>query len=63
MTYTVVVSGLGNLPGDKTRTMTYNIKTNGEAPKYNGTAHVGGTFNSTNDDGFVYKCNAKASFE
>ena len=46
VTYFVVVSGLGNLPGDKTRTMTYNIKTNGEAPKYNGTAHVGGTFNS-----------------
>ena len=46
VTYSVVVSGLGNLPGDKTRTMTYNIKTNGEAPKYNGTAHVGGTFNS-----------------
>lgn len=46
VTYYVVVSGLGNLPGDKTRTMTYNIKTNGEAPKYNGTAHVGGTFNS-----------------
>ena len=46
VTYSVVVSGLGKLPGDKTRTMTYNIKTNGEAPKYNGTAHVGGTFNS-----------------
>ena len=46
VTYSVVVSGLGNLPGDKTHTMTYNIKTNGEAPKYNGTAHVGGTFNS-----------------
>ena len=46
VTYSVVVSGLQKLPGDKTRTITYNIKTNGDAPKYNGTAHVGGTFNS-----------------
>ena len=43
VTYSVVVSGLENLPGNKTRSLTYNIKTNGTAPKVNGTAHVIGT--------------------
>jgi chromosome segregation ATPase len=41
--YSVVVSGLENLPGNKTRSLTYNIKTNGTAPKVNGTAHAIGT--------------------
>lgn len=43
VTYGVVVSGLENLPGNKTRTLTYNIKTNGTVPKVNGTAHAIGT--------------------
>lgn len=43
VTYGVVVSGLENLPGNKTRSLTYNIKTNGTAPKVNGTAHAIGT--------------------
>ncbi|MEQ3232203.1 phage tail tape measure protein [Fusicatenibacter saccharivorans] len=43
VTYSVVVSGLENLPGNKTRSLTYNIKTNGMAPKVNGTAHAIGT--------------------
>ena len=43
VTYSVVVSGLENLPGNKTRSLTYNIKTNGTAPKVNGTAHALGT--------------------
>lgn len=43
VTYSVVVSGLENLPGNKTRNLTYNIKTNGTAPKVNGTAHAIGT--------------------
>ena len=43
VTYSVVVSGLENLPGNKTRSLTYNIKTNGTAPKVNGTAHAIGT--------------------
>lgn len=43
VTYSVVVFGLENLPGNKTRSLTYNIKTNGTAPKVNGTAHAIGT--------------------
>lgn len=43
VTYSVVVSGLENLPGNKTRILTYNIKTNGTTPKVNGTAHAIGT--------------------
>lgn len=43
VTYSVVVSGLENLPGNKTRNLTYNIKTSGAAPKVNGTAHAIGT--------------------
>lgn len=43
VTYGVVVSGLENLPGNKTRSLTYNIKINGTAPKVNGTAHAIGT--------------------
>ena len=43
VTYSVVISGLENLPGNKTRSLTYNIKTNGTAPKVNGTAHALGT--------------------
>ena len=41
--YSVVVSGLENLPGNTTRTLTFNIKTNGTVPKVNGTAHALGT--------------------
>ena len=43
VTYSVVVSGLENLPGNKTRSLTYNIKTNGTVPRVNGTAHAIGT--------------------
>lgn len=43
VTYGVVVSGLENLPGNKTRSLTYNIKTNGTVPRVNGTAHAIGT--------------------
>ena len=43
VTYSVVVSGLENLPGNKTRNLTYNIKTSGTVPKVNGTAHAIGT--------------------
>lgn len=43
VTYSVVVSGLENLPGNKTRNLTYNIKTNGTVPRVNGTAHAIGT--------------------
>lgn len=43
MTYSVVVTGQGNIPGDKTRTLTYNIKTNGSVSPANGTAHSLGT--------------------
>lgn len=42
VTYSVVVSGLENLPGNKTRSLTYNIKTNGTAHAI-GTAHAAGT--------------------
>lgn len=41
MTYSVVVAG--HVPGDKTRTLTYNIKTNGSVSPANGTAHSLGT--------------------
>lgn len=47
VTYSVVVSGLENLPGNKTRSLTYNIKTNGTAPRVNGTAHAIGTAHAT----------------
>lgn len=47
VTYSVAVSGLENLPGDKNRTLTYNVKVNGEAPKFNGTAHASGTLNNS----------------
>ena len=43
VTYSVVVSGLENLPGNKTRSLTYNIKTNGKVAEVNGTAHAIGT--------------------
>ncbi len=43
VTYSVVVSGLENLPGNKTRSLTYNIKTNGKVAEVNGTAHTIGT--------------------
>ena len=43
VTYSVVVTGQGNIPGDKTRTLTYNIKTNGSVSPANGTAHSLGT--------------------
>lgn len=41
VTYSVVVAG--QVPGDKTRTLTYNIKTNGSVSPANGTAHSLGT--------------------
>lgn len=41
MTYSVVIAG--QVPGDKTRTLTYNIKTNGSVSPANGTAHSLGT--------------------
>lgn len=41
--YTVHVSGLENLPGNKERNLTYNIKTNGSVSPANGTAHSIGT--------------------
>lgn len=41
VTYSVVVAG--QVPGDKTRTLTYNIKTNGSVSPANGTAHFLGT--------------------
>lgn len=43
--YTVHVSGLENLPGNKERSLTYNIKTNGSVSPANGTAHAAGTTN------------------
>ena len=47
VTYSVAVTGLENLPGDKNRTLTYNVKVNGEAPKFTGTAHASGTLNNS----------------
>lgn len=41
--YTVHVSGLENLPGNKERSITYNVKTNGSVSPANGTAHSIGT--------------------
>lgn len=41
--YTVHVFGLENLPGNKERNLTYNIKTNGSVSPANGTAHSIGT--------------------
>lgn len=41
VTYSVVIAG--QVPGDKTRTLTYNIKTNGSVSPANGTAHSLGT--------------------
>lgn len=41
VTYSVVIAG--QVPGDKTRTLTYNIKTNGSVSPENGTAHSLGT--------------------
>lgn len=41
VTYSVVIAG--QVPGDKTRTLTYNIKTNGSVSPANGTAHFLGT--------------------
>lgn len=41
--YTVHVSGLENLPGNKERNLTYNVKTNGSVSPANGTAHSLGT--------------------
>ena len=43
VTYGIAVTGLANLPGNKTRSLTYNIKTNGTVPRVNGTAHAIGT--------------------
>lgn len=43
--YTVHVSGLENLPGNKERNLTYNVKTNGSVSPANGTAHAAGTTN------------------
>lgn len=43
--YTVHVSGLENLPGNKERNLTYNVKTKGSVSPANGTAHAAGTTN------------------
>ena len=43
--YTVHVSRLENLPGNKERNLTYNVKTNGSVSPANGTAHAAGTTN------------------
>lgn len=43
--YTVHVFGLENLPGNKERNLTYNVKTNGSVSPANGTAHAAGTTN------------------
>lgn len=41
--YTVSVTGLENIPGNKTRTVTYNVKSSGSVAPANGTAHSIGT--------------------
>lgn len=43
VTYTVSVTGLENIPGNKTRTVTYNVKSSGSVAPANGTAHSIGT--------------------
>lgn len=45
VTYTVSVTGLENIPGNKTRTVTYNVKSSGSVSPANGTAHAAGTTN------------------
>ena len=54
VTYSVVVTGQGNIPGDKTRTLTYNIKTNGSVSPANGTAHSLGTAHAKGSTGGLY---------
>ena len=49
VTYSVSVIGLENLPGDKSRTLTYNVKTNGSAKNFNGTANASGTAHASGD--------------
>ena len=49
VTYSVSVVGLENLPGDKSRTLTYNVKTNGSAKNFNGTANAFGTAHASGD--------------
>lgn len=49
VTYSVSVVGLENLPGDKSRTLTYNVKTNGSAKNFNGTANASGTAHASGD--------------
>lgn len=46
VTYSVSVVGLENLPGDKSRTLTYNVKTNGSTKNFNGTAHASGDWSA-----------------
>lgn len=49
VTYSVSVVGLENLPGDKSRTLTYNVKTNGSTKNFNGTANASGTAHASGD--------------
>lgn len=49
VTYSVSVVGLENLPGDKSRTLTYNVKTNGSTKDFNGTANASGTAHASGD--------------
>lgn len=55
--YTVHVSGLKNLPGNKERNLTYNIKTNGSVSPANGTAHATGTTNVSANKNWELKRN------
>ena len=38
-----VITTVGTLPGNRERTLTYNIRTNGNVPEVNGTAHANGS--------------------
>ncbi len=49
VTYSVSVVGLENLPGDKSRTLTYNVKTTGSTKNFNGTANASGTAHASGD--------------
>ncbi len=37
------ITTIGTLPGNRERTLTYNIRTNGNVPEVNGTAHANGS--------------------
>lgn len=38
-----IITTIGTLPGNRERTLTYNIRTNGNVPEVNGTAHANGS--------------------